>query len=40
MTGDWMDDYPHLKEEIIMEFQLSKERTVFLKGEHWQLGHG
>lgn len=22
-----------------MEFQLPEDRTVFLKGEHWQLGH-
>ena len=40
MTGHWFDQYPQLKEEIIMEFQLPKDKTVFLKGEHWQLGHG
>ena len=40
MTGDWFDNYPQLKEEIIMEFQLPVDKTVFLKGEHWQLGHG
>lgn len=38
MTGDWIDKYPPLKSDIIMEFQLPAERTVFLKGEQWQLG--
>lgn len=40
MTGDWFDQYPNLANDIIMEFQLPAENTVFLKGEHWQLGHG
>ena len=40
MTGDWIDQYPTLKADIISEFQLPEENTVFLKGEHWQLGHG
>ena len=40
MTGDWIDKYPSLKADIEMEFQLPHERTIFLRGEHWQLGHG
>lgn len=40
MVGDWFDNYPGLPADIIMEFQLPQDRTVFLKGEHWQLGHG
>lgn len=40
MTGDWFDRYPKLRNEIIAEFQLPEEKTIFLKGEHWQLGHG
>ena len=40
MTGDWLDNYPSLKNDIIIEFQLPEDRTLFLKGEHWQLGHG
>ena len=27
-------------EVIIIEFQFPADKTVFLKGEHWQLGHG
>ena len=33
MTGDWIDNYPELKSEIIEEFQLPAENTEFLKGE-------
>lgn len=40
MTGDWIDKYPDLKTDIIEEFQLPSHKTIFLKGEHWQLGHG
>ena len=40
MTGDWFDRYAGLGEEIIEMFQLPPEKTVFLKGEHCQLGHG
>lgn len=40
MTGDWIEQYPALKADIIAEFQLPEENTIFLKGEHWQLGHG
>lgn len=40
MIGDWFDSYPSLKRDIIEMFQLPAAKTVFLKGEHWQLGHG
>ena len=30
MVGDWIDDYPEVKDEIIFEFQLP-ENTEFIK---------
>ena len=39
MVGDWIDDYPQCKEEIIYEFQLPDD-VEFIKDEHWNIGKG
>ena len=39
MTGDWIDKYPDLNAGIIEDLQLPVEKTLFLKCEHWPLGH-
>ena len=38
-VGDWIDNYPQVKQEIIYEFDLP-ENTNFVKDEHWDIGHG
>lgn len=38
-TGDWIDQYPEAKEDIMFEFQLP-DTTVFKKDSHWDIGHG
>ena len=30
-TGEWIDDFPQVKDEILFEFQLPEEDTVFIK---------
>lgn len=39
-TGDWIEDYPQVREMIIEEFQLPRDRVTFEKDIHWDLGHG
>lgn len=39
LVGNWIDDYPEAKKEIIWEFQLPAN-TEFIKDSHWDLGHG
>lgn len=39
IVGDWIDDYPEAKDEILYEFNLPKD-TKFKKDIHWCLGHG
>lgn len=39
MTGQWIDDYPQVKDEILFEFDLPNN-TEFRKDEHWDIGHG
>lgn len=38
-TGDWIDDYPKVKNLILVEFNLPED-TKFVKDCHWDLGHG
>ena len=38
-VGDWIDDYPEVKEMIIDEFDLP-QNTEFIKDIHWDIGHG
>ena len=40
MVGDWINDYPEAKEEIIYAFQLPVNNTEFVIDEHWDIGHG
>ena len=37
IVGDWIDDYPEAKEEILYEFNLPQD-TQFQKDRHWDLG--
>lgn len=39
IVGDWIDDYPEAKDEILYEFNLPKD-TKFKKDVHWNRGHG
>lgn len=39
-TGNWINQYPEAKEEIIDVFQLPKDNTEFVIDEHWDIGHG
>lgn len=39
MVGDWVDEYPQVKDEVLYEFQLPKN-TEFRKDIHWNIGHG
>ena len=39
-TGDWIDNYPNVKDLILYEFQLPEENTEFVKDFHWDIGHG
>lgn len=38
-TGDWIDNYPQVKQYILDEFELP-ENTKFIKDIHWDIGHG
>ena len=38
-VGDWIDDYPQVKEQIIYDFELPED-VEFKKDCHWNLGHG
>ncbi len=38
-TGDWIDDYPQVKQYILDEFNLPAD-TQFKKDVHWDIGHG
>ena len=39
VVGDWINDYPEAKPEILSEFNLPKD-TEFRIDKHWSLGHG
>ena len=39
LVGSWIDDYPRLAKMIMIEFDLPED-TVFMVGQHWELGHG
>lgn len=39
MVGDWIDEYPQCKDEVIYEFQLPED-TEFVKDNHWNIGRG
>ena len=39
-VGNWINDYPEAKEEILYVFQLPKDKTEFVIDEHWDIGHG
>lgn len=39
MVGDWIDEYPQVKDEVLFEFQLPED-TEFVKDEHWNIGRG
>ncbi len=39
-VGEWINQYPEAKEEILYEFQLPKNHTEFVIDEHWDIGHG
>ena len=38
-TGDWIDEYPEVKQMIIDEFNLPED-TEFVKDVHWDIGYG
>lgn len=40
MVGNWINDYPEAKEEILYVFQLPKDKTEFVIDEHWDIGRG
>ena len=39
MVGDWINEYPQAKEDILYEFQLP-ESTIFKEDIHCNIGHG
>lgn len=39
IVGDWIDQYPEAKDEILYEFNLPDD-TEFRKDVHWDIGHG
>ena len=39
-TGQWIENYPQSKDQIIYEFQLPVDKTVFKIDSHWDIGHG
>lgn len=39
MHGHWLEEYPEAKEQIISEFDLPVDKTVFKYYEHWDIGH-
>ena len=38
-VGDWIDEFPQAKSDIIYEFELADD-VQFVKDEHWNIGHG
>ena len=38
-VGNWVNEYPQAKQEIIDEFQLP-ENANFVVDSHWDIGHG
>lgn len=38
-VGNWIEDFPEAKEDIIYEFELP-ENVEFVKDKHWDIGHG
>ena len=40
MHGEWLNDYPTAKQDIIDEFELPSENTEFVYSDHWDIGHG
>ena len=39
-TGKWINEMPEAKDEIITDFQLPRDKTIFIEDEHWNIGHG
>ena len=39
-VGDWYENHPEAKEEIMFEFQLPEDKTKFIHDELWDIGHG
>ena len=39
VTGDWINEYPEAKEEIMYEFNLPSD-TKFIINSHWNIEHG
>ena len=39
-TGSWIEEYPHVKNMILDEFELPKDNTEFVQDIHWEIGHG
>ena len=39
LLGDWIDEYPEAKEDILDVFNLPPD-TEFRKDIHWNVGHG
>lgn len=39
-VGNWINDYPEAREEILYVFQLPRDKTEFVIDEHWDIGHG
>lgn len=39
MVGNWINDYPNVRELILDEFELPRD-TEFIIDSHWDLGHG
>ena len=39
-VGEWINQYPEAKDEILFEFQLPRDKTEFVIDEHWDIGHG
>lgn len=38
-TGKWIQDYPHVLDLIVKEFNLPPERTELKYAIHWDIGH-
>ena len=34
------EEYPHVKNMILDEFELPKDNTEFVQDIHWEIGHG
>lgn len=39
MTGDWINNYPDARPQILMEFDLPQD-AEFRTDVHWDIGHG